>query len=267
MSETSDDFFFLIDTEGRRRIPFKQRNRNDGRYGYSILPVGKGNDPSAGEYTEDPIRLVRRIVLDNQLVRAEVVGGKQDGQPNSVGLGRKAIRGYWLAPHLRHLVAGAAMQSEELPESVPTAEQDIEAATDLPERETERQAVIAARRGQGVFRARLDNDWESCAITACTTRELLRASHIRPWRESSNIDRLNPDNGLLLAAHLDAAFDSGLISFADDGRILLHARLSAADAKAIGITAAMRLRRIRPGHLPFLARHRELHGFARRISL
>jgi len=85
MSETSEDFFFLIDTEGRRRIPFKQRNRNDGRYGYSILPVGKGNDPSAGEYTEDPIRLVRRIVLDNQLVRAEVVGGKQDGGSQVAG--------------------------------------------------------------------------------------------------------------------------------------------------------------------------------------
>lgn len=263
MSETSESFFFLIDTDGHRRIPFKQQNRTDRRYGYSILPVGKGNNPSAGEYTEDPIRLVKRVVLDNQLVRAKVVGGKQDGQPNTVGLGRQAIRGYWLAPHLRHLVAGAAMQSEELPESAPTAEQDIEAATDLPEQETERKAVIAARRGQGVFRARLDDYWGGCAITACTTRELLRASHIAPWRESSNSDRLNPDNGLLLAAHLDAAFDQGLISFADDGRILLHARLPAADAKAIGITAAMCLRKVGPGHLPFLARHRELHGFAR----
>lgn len=263
MSETSEDFFFLIDTEGRRRIPFKQRNRTDGRYGYSILPVGKGNDPSAGEYTEDPIRLVQRIVLDNQLVRAKIVGGKQDGQPNTVRLGRQKIRGYWLAPHLRHLVAGAAVQSEELPGSAPTAEQDIAGAADLPVDVTERQAVIAARRGQGVFRARLDDYWDSCAVTGCATRALLRASHIRPWRESNNADRLNPDNGLLLTAHLDAAFDQGLISFADDGRILLHARLPAADAKAIGITAAMRLRKVSPVHLPFLARHRELHGFAR----
>jgi hypothetical protein len=149
------------------------------------------------------------------------------------------------------------------PSTLPGADEDIEAATDLPEQETERKAVIAARRGQGVFRARLDDYWGGCAITACTTRELLRASHIRPWRESSNRDRLNPDNGLLLAAHLDAAFDQGLVSFADDGRILLHARLSAADAETIGITKAMRLRKVSPKHLPFLARHRELHGFAR----
>ena len=105
------------------------------------------------------------------------------------------------------------------------AEEDIAAAADLPERETERQAVIAARRGQGVFRALLDEHWGSCAVTACATRALLRASHIRPWRECGNADRLNPDNGLLLAAHLDAAFDQGLISFAEDGRILVHARL------------------------------------------
>lgn len=261
MSETSESFFFLIDMDGNRRVPFKQSNRDDGRYGFSILPIGKGNQPSAGEYTEDPTRLVQRVVLENRLVRAKVIGGKQDGQPNTVGLGRQAIRGYWLAPHMRHLVAGAAMQSEELSGNTPTMEEDIAAATDLPERETERQTVIAARRGQGVFRARLDAHWGNCAVTACATRALLRASHIRPWRESSNADRLNPNNGLLLAAHLDAAFDQGLISFADDGCILIHARLCGADAEAIGISTGMRLRNVRSEHQPFLARHRELHGF------
>ncbi|HWU67801.1 MAG TPA: HNH endonuclease [Stenotrophobium sp.] len=147
------------------------------------------------------------------------------------------------------------------PVALPSAEEDVETATDLPTRETERQAVIAARRGQGLFRELLDRYWGMCAVTACTTRALLRASHIRPWRESSNVDRLNPDNGLLLAAHLDAAFDQGLISFADDGRILIHARLPGADAEAIGISAGMRLRNVRPEHRPFLARHRKLHGF------
>ena len=81
MSETSEDFFFLIDTDGRRRIPFKQRNRTDGRYGYSILPVGKGNDPSAGEYTEDPIRLVQRIVLEVPRGRDERVQTVHDDAP------------------------------------------------------------------------------------------------------------------------------------------------------------------------------------------
>lgn len=56
------------------------------------------------------------------------------------------------------------------PVALPSAEADIETATDLPERETERQAVIAARRGQGLFRELLDRRWGNCAVTACATR-------------------------------------------------------------------------------------------------
>lgn len=269
MSGASQSRFYLIGFDGSRYVPFKKGNDADGRYGYEILPVGYGNDPSRAEYTEDIELLVRRIVLDGLLVRAQVDGGQQDGQSNSVGLPgprRKKIRGYWLAPELRHLVAGAALQSEPGPEesllALPDAEQDIAKATDLPERETERQAVIAARRGQGLFRTLLDQAWAGCAVTGCTARELLRASHIQPWRESGNTDRLNPDNGLLLAAHLDAAFDQGLISFADDGLVLINpTRLPAADCEAIGIVPTLRLRQVSEAHRPFLARHRQLHGF------
>ena len=119
-----------------------------------------------------------------------------------------------------------------------------------------------ARRGQGLFRKRLDEHWITCAVTGCTPRALLRASHIQPWKVSSNADRLNPDNGLLLAAHLDAAFDRGLISFDDDGRILInHSRLPATDAEMIAILPTMELRAVKAEHRPFLAIHRRIHGF------
>lgn len=148
------------------------------------------------------------------------------------------------------------------PQNQNNAEQDIAEATDLPEQETERQAVIAARRGQGMFRASLDEHWKCCAVTGCATRALLRASHIQPWRDSSNINRLNPYNGLLLAAHLDAAFDQGLISFANDGSILIDEyRLPREQAALIGITLGMRLSHVSPAHHPFLDNHRRLHGF------
>lgn len=259
MNETSEADFYLIDSDGHRRVPVKQRNETNRRYGFPILPPGKGNDPSSAEYTEDISRLVQRVVLDGQLVRAVVLGGKHDGQRNSVGLGRRSIEGYWLAPHLRHLLESTTTIGDD---AVSDAEQDIAEATDLPKQETERQAVIAARRGQGVFRALLDEHWGSCAVTGCTNRKLLRASHIQRWRDSSNVDRLNPDNGLLLAAHVDAAFDAGLISFDDDGHIRIDdKRLIPADAKIIGIKPTMRLRHLKPEHLPFLARHRQRHGF------
>jgi len=143
-----------------------------------------------------------------------------------------------------------------------TADDDITRATDLPDDETERKAVIAARRGQGRFRDELLREWGGCAVTECSNGALLRASHIKPWRDSNNRERLSPDNGLLLSAHLDAAFDRGLISFADDGCLLIHSdRLSEDDARALGIHAGLRLRRVRPGHASNLAAHRKRHGF------
>lgn len=259
MNDTSERDFYLIDADGQRRVPIKQRNSTDGRYGYSILTPGKGNDPSSGEYTEDIERLVRRVVLDGRLVRAKVVGGKKDGQVNSVGLGRIAVVGYWLAPHLRFLVGDVA-SIDEL--SSPDADQDIAEAIDLPEHETERRAVVAARRGQGKFRRDLDAQWRSCGVTGLQNVSLLRASHIQPWRSSNNIERMDPYNGLLLSANLDAAFDRGLLTFADDGRVLVNRlRLSDGDAAALGLKADSRLRLIDPRHLPYLAKHRALHGF------
>lgn len=143
-----------------------------------------------------------------------------------------------------------------------TVEEEITTATDLPIDETERETVIAARRGQGKFRESLESMWKTCAVTGCTNPALLRASHIKPWRYSDNRDRLFPYNGLLLAAHLDAAFDKGLVSFDDDGGILVDSsRLSDADSKALGIHPGMRLRDIHAMHKPYLAEHRRLHRF------
>jgi predicted restriction endonuclease len=60
-------------------------------------------------------------------------------------------------------------------------------------------------------------------ITDIQIPALLRASHIKPWRMSDNSERLDPENGLLLVANLDAAFDAGLLSFTDTGRMLFSA--------------------------------------------
>lgn len=139
---------------------------------------------------------------------------------------------------------------------------DIAQAKDLPSGETEQLAVIAARQGQGLFRKLLDDYWGACAVTGFPVREVLRASHIKPWACSSNAERLDPFNGLLLSAHLDAAFDQGLISFADDGQLLLNPeRLPATVAAKLGISSSMRLRKLEAAHRVFLRHHRAAHGF------
>jgi hypothetical protein len=81
---------------------------------------------------------------------------------------------------------------------------------------TEREVLVNARIGQGRFRSDLVTAWgkgEKCALTEIAIPEMLIASHIKPWRESSNSERLDPMNGLLLAAHVDKLFDRFLLSF------------------------------------------------------
>ncbi len=81
--------------------------------------------------------------------------------------------------------------------------------------------------------------------------------YLKPWRVSSNEERLNPFNGLLLIPNLDAAFDQGLISFKDSGRIVISSRLDARTISILGIDPETRLRKIAKEHFRYLAYHRE----------
>lgn len=48
--------------------------------------------------------------------------------------------------------------------------------------DTERDALIKARVGQSGYRDDLLAYWGGYAVTDCSVPELLRASHIKPWR-------------------------------------------------------------------------------------
>ena len=143
----------------------------------------------------------------------------------------------------------------------PTAFDDVDTAApqlaNLPK--TEREAVIAARIGQGRFRAALMSAWSSrCAVTGTKIHDLLRASHIKPWRDSDNEERLDAENGLLLVATLDAAFDAGLISFENDGTVLFSPRLDPDPCGTLRIPVGSALTRPpSPGQQIFLAYHRQ----------
>lgn len=118
--------------------------------------------------------------------------------------------------------------------------------------------VTAQRRvGHDQFRAMLLQRWGSCAVTGLATPRLLRASHIKPWASSTPVEKTDPFNGLLLAPHLDAAFDAGLIAFDDQGRLLLSPELPSQDAGRLGLHAGLRLREVDARHLPYLAFHRQ----------
>jgi hypothetical protein len=128
---------------------------------------------------------------------------------------------------------------------------------------TAKRSLIEARLGQGRFRDAVLTAWNNkCAVTGSTTAAAIRASHIKPWRESSDHERLDASNGIPLIASLDALFDRGLISFADSGTILISEQLSLSERSLFGLQNARLSRPLSDKTKTFLAFHRERHGFA-----
>ena len=123
---------------------------------------------------------------------------------------------------------------------------------------TEAPRVVRERIGQQRYRKALEQLWDGkCAVTGVSEPCLLRASHAKPWNKcETGKERLSEYNGFLLNVALDALFDKFLISFADDGSILLAPSLNPAELAAVGITPELRIDGIRHEHTPFLSYHR-----------
>ena len=125
--------------------------------------------------------------------------------------------------------------------------------------ETERSGLITTRVGQGAYRKRIIHRWEyKCAVTGFNKLEILIASHIVPWSKSSNEERLDVHNGILLSPTYDALFDRSLISFDNKGRILLSDFIHAEAYQNIGVTGNERIKNLSPYNLAYLDRHREV---------
>ena len=113
-------------------------------------------------------------------------------------------------------------------------EGEIETDTSLPS--TEREAVIMARRGQGLFRQRVAQIERICRITKVDNPAHLRASHAKPWRDCTNNDeRLDGENGLLLTPSIDHLFDRGFITFEDAGQLVLSPVADVTSLERMGV--------------------------------
>ena len=127
---------------------------------------------------------------------------------------------------------------------------------------TTRKSLIDARVGQGQFREDLERRWKSCCVTEVNTGSLLTASHIKPWKNSDNKERLDVNNGLLLLSTIDRAFDRGLITFSNSGGIIFSKYANRDDMLKAGMNESLKLKNIYDEMLPFLEYHRE-HIFER----
>ena len=121
---------------------------------------------------------------------------------------------------------------------------------------TEQEQIVVSRLGQGNFRRNVIRLWGSCSVTGLQSVTLLRASHIKPWKDSNNQDRLNPFNGLLLIPDYDFLFDRGFITFKNNGSVLISQRLSPFARKVFDVDDDLQLRNVFPENKDYLDFHR-----------
>lgn len=159
---------------------------------------------------------------------------------------------------MRAALSRAFQLARSLP-TFPLSQYEAEVA-ELGDTEVER--IVKERVGQGYFRRALIDYWEGCCpLTGIREVAMLRASHIVPWAKCrSDEERLDVFNGFLLAAHWDAAFDRGLVSFNDEGRPLIKPGLDPAVVKLLGPEAVKAIP-LEEKHRQQLGWHRKTYGF------
>jgi hypothetical protein len=165
-------------------------------------------------------------------------------------------------------VADIGQQVRKIERDSPAPERDIEEwerrvevaiDTDAAIPQTEKTALVQARRGQGLFRDKVCSIERACRITRVERLEHLIASHIQPWRDSSNEQRLDGENGLLLTPTVDHLFDKGFISFENAGALIVSPVADLVSMKRMGIDreAKLNVGPFSQGQCQYLEFHRE----------
>lgn len=212
--------------------------------------------------TQAPLRLWLSATPDglfhaalSQLHVARAIQTHSTSLPLPLPAGAWALLTVADIPTLHRLVRRAFQLSRSLPDELL---QVFEKKTASLPRTTEVERLAIQRVGQDLFRDGLFEYWDGrCAISGLEVPELLRASHIKPWAHcSSDAERLDVWNGLLLAPHFDLAFDLGFLTVEDDGTVVVSPALTPEDRKHLGFDVPLRVRSLADGHRAYLPWHR-----------
>jgi hypothetical protein len=142
----------------------------------------------------------------------------------------------------------------EFPRSPDVDDSEVDLPRETPS--TMAEQVVRARRGQGMFRASVLLIEKDCRVTHVADPRHLRASHIKPWRDASNEERLNGSNGLLLSPHVDHLFDQGYITFSNSEQLLMVPDVRVNLLDKWGIDAGARVGEFSREQKTFLDYHR-----------
>ncbi len=143
----------------------------------------------------------------------------------------------------------AALQNAPEPDDVEILEEHIIGPTF-------REQLVRARRGQGVFRANVLLHEERCRVTGVDEPRHLKASHIKPWRDASDAERLDGANGLLLSPHIDHLFDQGYITFSANQELVIVPEVRDKLLDAWGIDESVRVGEFTRDQNAYLDYHR-----------
>ena len=153
---------------------------------------------------------------------------------------------YWDA----YATIGVLQTSAEPPDS------DVIAIDQVLTGPTFREQLVRARRGQGVFRANVLLREDACRVTRVSEPRHLKASHIKPWRNASDAERLDGANGLLLSPHIDHLFDEGYITFSSSQELVIVPEVRNNLLDAWGIDAGVRVGEFTRDQNAYLDYHR-----------
>ncbi|WP_158664395.1 HNH endonuclease [Cupriavidus metallidurans] len=229
------------------------------------FPLKRGRTPSRAPGQPWASTELREAAAGLLGTDAQAAGADDGGESLQVVLDGIA----YPAASLLGLAPGQALSTQDLaaiteaggtlraaPDPVDAALEALAAQQGLP---TEVSRQVRGRIGQGRFRDALLQLHGRCAVSGISNPAVLRAAHIHRWADCDDTPtaRHDVDNGLLLAAHLDALFEKGLIIFADDGRMLVSPELTPADRELLQIAGPRRLA-VKPSlrQCEYLAEHR-----------
>jgi putative restriction endonuclease len=123
--------------------------------------------------------------------------------------------------HNTFLLAGGNLAENDAQANL--MEQELEQRLDL--KLLEKHQLIKARRGQGIFKTNVRLIEKECRVTKLALHQHLIASHIKPWADSDDREKLDGNNGLLLSPHVDHLFDRGYMSMKNNGEVIWSQKL------------------------------------------
>lgn len=108
--------------------------------------------------------------------------------------------------------------------------------------ETILEAKTKIQRGEQQFRKSLLPLWhKECPLCGMDIDAVLKASYAKPWKDSTDLEKLNPYNGLLLCSNHEAMFSAGLISFTGKGKLSIARQIPEEKYLGYGLKKGMKI--------------------------